>query len=246
VQVNTTLEPGDSVTLNFPAITLNLGRYALKCSTGLAFDQVNENDFIEETIYVQTWAQKPEIPWGIAHKKVKDGALAYFPAGKKIYGIKGGNDRGLFCYNLLTETWDTLPSVPDSNNQTGKKRKPKNGASLCYGDGNVYLIKGGNTQDFYAYNILQDTWVELCTIPVFILTPSGYITLKKPKYGAALAFAPITGQVYLLTGNRSRQFLSYNPGTNQWQVIDSMPASYPERRVKAGGLWLMAAIRSLP
>ncbi len=236
VQTNTTLEPNDSVTLTFPPINLNLGTYALKCSTALPLDQINSNDFIAESIYVQSWARKPDIPRGYSRRKVKSGALAYHRAAEKIYALKGSNELEFQRYDIMTETWESLPPLPDSNSQTGKRKKAKAGTSLCYADGYIYAIKGGNTQDFYAYNILQDTWIELCTIPKHYTTPLGWSTvLKKPKYGAALVYAPITGRIYLLSGNRSLQFLSYDPGTNLWEVKDSIPAGYPRRKVKAGG-----------
>jgi hypothetical protein len=235
VETNITLYPGDSVLLTFQPITLTLGRYALVCTTALLNDQINSNDFIAESIFVQSWAQRPDIPRSISRKRVKNGALTYFQAGKKIYALKGSNDLEFFQYDLITETWDTLTPLPDSNTQTGKRRKAKMGAALCYGDGYVYAIKGGNRQDFYAYNIIQDTWTERCTIPQQIRVGAGWVVLKKPKAGAALVYAPITGRVYLLIGNRSRFFLTYNRILNDWQLLDDIPMGYPPKKVKSGG-----------
>ena len=239
VETNITLYPGDSVTRDFQPITLTLGTYALICTTALLNDQISSNDFIAESIYVQSWAERPEIPKSISRKKVKNGALAYYPnpdpTRRRIYALKGANDLEFFEYNLSTETWDTLMSLPDSNTQTGKRRKAKMGAALCYGDGNVYAIKGGNRQDFYSYNIIQDTWTERCTIPQHILVSGGYVVLRKPKAGAALVYAPINDRVYLLIGNRTRFFLTYNPVLNEWQLLDDIPMGYPPKKVKTGG-----------
>jgi hypothetical protein len=242
VATNVTLNPGDSASLNFTPINLTLGRYNLSCTTALSGDQITLNDKIAETLYVQAWAQKTDIPLGLSHKKVKDGALAYFPSGNKLYAMKGGNNVEFYSYDIITEKWDSLVSMPDSNAQTGRRRKAKAGTSLCYGNGTIFATKGGNNQDFYSYDIISNTWVERCTIPVIVLGPGGYVALKKPSYGTSLVYAPITGLVYLLSGNKSRQFLSYDPTTNNWRVRDSIPgyyttrpSDYRERKVKAGG-----------
>ena len=236
VQTNLTLEPGDSITITFQDTSLDLGRYTLKCTTALPGDQIGENDLITDSIYVQSWAQMEDIPLGLSRKKVKSGALTFdYDRGDAIYALKGGNDLEFFRYKLATEKWESLPPLPDSNTQTGKKKKAKAGTSICYGNRNIFAIKGGNTQEFYSYNIMLNTWTERCTIPQYIRLPGETRVLRKPKYGAALAFAPISGRVYLLSGNRSRQFLTYNPVNDSWSLLDDIPPGYPSKKVKAGG-----------
>ncbi len=241
VQTNLTLQPGDSITLNFAPVVLDLGKYSLTCTVAfLTGEKETLNNIIVDSIFVQAWTQKTDIPLGRSRKKVKDGALAYYPAGKKIFALKGGNDLEFFQYDIMTEKWETLPPLPDSNAQTGKRRKAKTGTALCFGGNELFAVKGGNTQDFYSYNVISNTWTERCTIP-FIFT-GHYGSVKKPHYGAALVYAPINNQVYLLSGNKTRQFLSYNPVTNIWRIADSIPGyytrlrtDYRERKVRAGG-----------
>uniref|UniRef100_A0A7C6A9Y8 T9SS type A sorting domain-containing protein n=1 Tax=candidate division WOR-3 bacterium TaxID=2052148 RepID=A0A7C6A9Y8_UNCW3 len=244
VETNVTLQPGDSITLNFTPINLDLGKYSLACSVAfLIGEKETLNNILTDSIFVQAWAQKPDIPLGHNRKKVKDGALAYYPAQKKVFALKGGNDVEFFQYDIMTEKWDTLASLPDSNVQTGRRRKAKAGTALCYGNNYLFAIKGGKTQDFYSYDIINNTWTERCTIPQVILGPSGPCVLSKPNYGAALVYADINNQVYLLSGNKTRQFLAYNPQTNTWRLAKSIPPYYTripgsdlrERKVKAGG-----------
>lgn len=245
VETNLPLQPGDSLTLNFTPINLDLGKYSLACTVAyLAGEKETLNNVIVDSIFVQAWTQKPDIPLGRNRKKVKDGALAYSQAQGKIYALKGGNDLELFSYDIRTEKWDTLASLPDSNVQTGRRRKAKTGTALCYGENMLFAIKGGKTQDFYSYDILTNNWTERCTIPLVITGPSGPIVINKPYQGAALVYAPINGQVYLLIGNKTRYFLSYNPQTNLWRLAPDIPAYYTdprlpsdrrERMVKQGG-----------
>ncbi len=243
VETNIVIPPGDSVALNFSPIDLDLGRYSLACTVAfLVGEKETLNNVILDSIFVQAWAQKPDIPLGRSHKRVKDGALTYYPAQKKVFALKGGNDLEFFAYDIMAERWESLPSIPDSNTQTGRRKKAKAGTALCYGDNQIFAIKGGNSQDFYAYDLLTNTWTERCTIPLLINTPTGPVVLKKPYYGAGLVYASINRQVYLLSGNKTRQFLSYNPQTNTWRVANSippyysrLPSDYRERMVKAGG-----------
>lgn len=128
---NTILNPGDSVTLFFNSIDLSLGIYNLACTTALSGDQVASNDKIAETLYVQAWAQKTDLPLGYRNKKVKDGALAYYPSPtgtrNKIFAMKGGNTIEFFSYDDGPEKWESLPFNSRFQHSNSTAKKSKNG-----------------------------------------------------------------------------------------------------------------------
>ncbi|MBS4014986.1 MAG: T9SS type A sorting domain-containing protein [Candidatus Latescibacteria bacterium] len=86
--------------------------------------------------------------------KVKDGA-AMTSDGNVIYAIKGGKVNEFWRYTPgTTGIWAGLESIPRRlvNLKYNKQSVPKTGAALaCDPDGNVYLLKGNSTNEFWQY-----------------------------------------------------------------------------------------------
>lgn len=110
------------------------------------------NEFYAYDLTTGTWLEKPNINLiGRAgkKKKVKDGgAIAYSPATRSIYAIKGGNIDEFWCYTPPADSWVQLDDMPP--NSDGKR--VKGGGALIYAAGNLYALRGNKTFDFFIYN----------------------------------------------------------------------------------------------
>jgi hypothetical protein len=89
-----------------------------------------------------------------------------------------------------------------------KKKKAKDGGSGAYYDGTFYALKGGNTQQFWQYDIARDTWTEGDTIP----TNGSTGRKKRVKYGADLVSYG-GGTFYALKGNKTSEAWRYIVGS---------------------------------
>ena len=65
-------------------------------------------------------------------------------------------------------------------NRDGKKKKPKDGASLVHYDNNIYMLKGGNTVEVWKYDIALEDWSQMDDLWDIPLGPTGR---KKVKDG---------------------------------------------------------------
>jgi hypothetical protein len=119
----------------------------------------NENYFSVYKIQDDTWERKTNLP--LTHpasprknNKVKDGA-ALASDGFLIYAIKGGKVNEFWAYYPESDSWvglETIPRRQSSDPKYVKQSVPKTGAALaCDLLGNVYLLKGNGTNEFWKY-----------------------------------------------------------------------------------------------
>jgi len=167
------------------------------------------------------WVAKSDLPYVL-----KGGtAMAYVPNLGCIYILPAENTRQFWYYDT-GGTWHTgLPDVPN-----GPKNKTcKDGTALAY-DGVQYLYAlKGKTSEFYAYNVMNNTWLTLNVLP----NSSQTHKKKTSGDGAALAFA--SGMLYAFKGNNTNEFWCWNPATDTWTEVDSLLSGAKKKKVKGGG-----------
>ncbi len=228
------LGPGGVQTVLFPYWVARQGLYILKCSTDYVRDQNELNNVIQDTTSVAIWVLKAPIPENSSKTPsityVKNGALAYASDFNKIYALKGGNCNEFWCYDIASNTWTQLETIP----RLPSKRKAKGGCALTYAQGKIYAFKGGNTSDFYVYDILNHTWTSLAPIQDLAFAPG-----KKPRDGAGLTFSTYDGLIYAILGNIGGHYLdvliSYAPGDTVWQHVSQILPLGDNRKIRDGG-----------
>jgi len=99
----------------------------------------------------------------------------------------------------------------------GKSKKSKDGGNAVFDNGGIWALKGGNTQEFWRYDVVAGTWAEKDTIPAFGTTG------KKKKVKAGGDIVAFGGEVFFATkGNKTLEFWRYvAPGET---VFGSRPA----------------------
>jgi len=206
----------DTIWKQLPSVPELPSGKKLKGGTGLAFVTKSSDhyvyllkgsktaDFYAFYIEGDSWLKNlPPAPLGPNEKGFKIGS-AMVKHGNSLYALKS-NVNELYYYDLTADTWQTNPiSILPFYGRSGKKKKVKDGASICCdGIDRIYAFKGGNTQEFWQYSIGEDTWVQNADLP---LEPSR----RKVKSGGALTFAQ--GKIFGLKGNNTREFWLYTPG----------------------------------
>lgn len=187
------------------------------------------SEFCAYDATADTWIKNlkliPILPSG---KPMKDGS-SMVKGDSVLFCLKGGyND--FYAYSIGSDTWYLKKSLPMIGTSQ-RKKKAKDGAGLCYDDAHnvVYCLKGGNTQEFWAYYPDLDTWIELETIPK---GPSN----KRVKGGGALTFAE--GLIFALKGNNTRELWCYTPKTIKLQNPILLTVQCLNRNVMSEGIAL--------
>jgi hypothetical protein len=104
----------------------------------------------------------------------------------------------------------------------GRRKKSKDGGSAAYYDNALYALKGGNTQQFWKYDIPETTWAELETMPKYGSTGRK----KRVKHGADIESYG-AGFFFSLKGNKTVEWWRYG-------LPDSAFGSRPSRSGIAG------------
>ncbi|UCG44147.1 MAG: T9SS type A sorting domain-containing protein [candidate division WOR-3 bacterium] len=121
-----------------------------------------------------------------------------------IYVAKGSNTYEVYGYMQSRDTW---AHRLDRVSLVGPRRKKvKSGASMTYHDGALYLLKGGNTQEFWRYHFADTLeWQRMTDIPISVRGRR-----KKCKRGSALE--SIDSTLLCLKGSYTYEFWEYSPG----------------------------------
>jgi N-acetylneuraminic acid mutarotase len=135
----------------------------------------------------------------------------------KLYVLAGnatGSTNTFQKFDPAANTWTNLAATPNTINY---------GAAIVKKDSNtLYVFRGGNTSDFWKYDIPSNSW-------------SGFPLAKKDDgtilsqgnynqgYGNSIIKVnnPTGGQpeFYVLDGNSTSNFEKFNPSTNTWTVL---------------------------
>ncbi|MBS4015412.1 MAG: T9SS type A sorting domain-containing protein [Candidatus Latescibacteria bacterium] len=224
------LLPDSSRQIGFGSFNALAGEYYTQCYTTLATDDNPINDTISDSFVVipiaapPGWTEKPRINTQIPGKYVKDGG-ALVATENSIYALRGNNSREFSKYDGTG--WVTMPEIPVKivNGKVINKRVKKGGA-LCYDrDHKIYAVKGGGTQEFWAYNISANQWNQKADV----------LPLKGLKGGTRLVYA--NGSVYLLAGGRKitePNFYRYDTTSNAWAVQTNAPFNPDNKPYKDG------------
>jgi hypothetical protein len=164
---------------------------------------------------IGTWTSET-IPLGTKEagdgKKPKKGAsMAGFD--NTVYVLRGNNTPGFWEYKTTpTESsgWYKLLNIP-----TGAKN-PKDASGLVAvnigGTDYIFAMKGSKTDEFYLYDIANNTWTPTPTKP-----STGASTKVGYKKGSCLCYDGVNS-VYVLKGTYG-DFFSYNLTTNTWTKL---------------------------
>lgn len=234
----TKIAPEDSLLVNFHQTwNATFGSYNFKLYTVLSSDNNSANDSIIGTIQIigDSWVQLNDLPLGSRGKRVKGGgSLSYVPDLYSIYALKGNNTNDFFAYDINgNQDWATKESV--LYDPSGRKKRVKSGAALCYdGSRYIYVLKGNNTTEFWRYDTQADTfdtiWKLLPPVPEL---PSG----KKLKGGTGIAFVTKSSNhyVYLLKGNKTTDFYAFHIEGDSWlKNLPPAPLGPNGKRFKIG------------
>ncbi|MEO0009908.1 MAG: SBBP repeat-containing protein [candidate division WOR-3 bacterium] len=214
----TGLGPGESTQVTFAEWLKPhpLGSYVVRCSTYRAFDQNLNNNVVQAEFQITAgpygWMEMTQVPSGPSGRQVKDGgALAFCEAENRIYAIKGNRSGDFYFYQPNLGSWVTLPVIPTGPN--GKL--PGKGARLASDNqGNVYLVRGNNTREFWRFNA-DSGWVQLEDIPAGV---SG----KAVKGGTDMVYIEADECIYLLKGYKN-EFYRFRISTGTWEELEPAP-----------------------
>ncbi|MEO0075095.1 MAG: C25 family cysteine peptidase, partial [candidate division WOR-3 bacterium] len=163
-----------------------------------------QNFFAYDTI-TKNWQVCARALYNPDYKAYKDGSDMTLLE-DTIYVLKGSAKNNYFVsYYITLDQWTMRESIPLLNPRTNKKVKVKNGGALTNDGYFVYAIKGGGSNEFWQYNPQANSWTRKETIPAL-----PYNKKSVPKGGAALAFW--NHRIYLLKGNNTQEFWSYQFG----------------------------------
>jgi hypothetical protein len=163
-------------------------------------------EFYRYNVASGAWYTLADAPTGIKNKYDKGSWLVLDDAGRRLYAHKAKYHE-LYAYSLDSLHWGSLlTGMPLANGQTGKSKKAKDGSDGVVINGRIYTLKGGNTQDFYSFDLSTGTWTELDTIPRV------GSTLKKKKVKAGAGMATDGAHALVLKGNKTLEVWRYVPG----------------------------------
>jgi hypothetical protein len=186
----------------------------------------NTLDFWRYNPDVGHWTQLADVPTG-GGKTVKEGAGA---AGVTVNGtgyvylLKGSGTDEFYCYNTVTDAWETKASAP-----YGASGKPFKHGSCLAGNGadRLYALKG-SYNEFFAYDIAGNSWSTKTSLPLVGISGKK----KKVKDGAGLT--SFGGRVYALKGDNTLEFWQYRTDSDHWAQKLDMPVG-GGKKVKGGG-----------
>ena len=168
-----------------------------------------------ESLLSRGWHRRPDVP--TMGKSVKfGGALAALD--EKVYALSGNNTTDLWVFDATDNLWSKESDVPFDSD--GPARRVKKGASLATDGSYLYVVKGGNTQEFYRYDPAHRVWKQL--------PEPGF---AKRISGGSLAFDG-ERSLYLLCGSGNAEWKAFDVFQETWHT--PTPALLPALKWRAG------------
>ncbi|MEO0101143.1 MAG: T9SS type A sorting domain-containing protein [candidate division WOR-3 bacterium] len=171
----------------------------------------------------EPWDQIPSPD--ISSKAVKSGG-GIVALGNCLYLLVGNNTRGFGKFNMEEGSWSKEESVPlGPRNKKVKKGACMLGIQGTNGkgvEGEVYIFKGGGTNEFYKYTTGGKSWQSLPE-PNFL----------KGVKGGFMAAVTVRDTTYIYAGSGYKnEWKRFNLQTGQWEKC--IPETLPGGKWKIG------------
>ncbi len=213
-----TLQPLETLLVNFDPWNAPRGIFRIRCSTRLAIDADPNNDQITKTVVIRSpilpgWQEMLPVPPSSGGKLVKDGGCLA-PLYNRIFILRGNKTDDFLAYHINDDSWQICAQIPAGS---GGKPVYKGGALLSDGFRYIYATKGYSTFSFLRYDAWQNTWEPRRNVPA---GPTG----KPIKGGTRMAYVVKndTGYIYFLKGYKN-EFWRYNTITDTWEQLPKAP-----------------------
>ncbi len=171
-----------------------------------------KNEFWRYDVMTNSWQSMAPAPLGVSGRSKYDRG-SWLVAGQAgtLFAHKSKYHE-FFAYSVARDSWSAQLAGMPLLSTGGRKKKSKDGSCATWLDSLVYALKGGNTQDFYSYDPVRDSWTTLETIP----TLGSANSKKKVKTGADIvSVGPL---LYALKGNKCLEFWRYVPASAPTRV----------------------------
>ncbi|MDH5684852.1 MAG: T9SS type A sorting domain-containing protein, partial [candidate division WOR-3 bacterium] len=220
--------PGTYQYLTFPNWTaIQRGYQIVSCSTELAIDMIHSNDRKIDSVLVRVLdvgVTKIEVPSGII-----DSGTVVTPA-CSVYNYGSTNETysvrmkiGTFYDNIATLTNHAPGSYRYIEFSDWNVTEMGTHVVSCSTEltGDVYNTNDRLTGSVEVIRpVVPPTgWVKMANIPI---APSG----KKPKSGSCMA--GMRNYIYFLKASNRNDFYSYDPNTNTWTELETIPKGIKE------------------
>lgn len=172
-----------------------------------------------------TWTVRASTPGSMGN----GAAMIYPGSGDYLYALRGYNTTSFYRYCIqntgsgcTANTWSTMSSTPGYVNA---------GGSLAIVGSNLYAFQGGNSKQFWQYDIAGNSWSNL---------PDQ----ATPDYVAGgAAMTQIGSTIYALQGNLTNKFWSIDMSapTPSWVEKQAFPENvYPGGALTTDGTYIYA------
>ncbi|MBM3313187.1 T9SS type A sorting domain-containing protein, partial [candidate division WOR-3 bacterium] len=195
--------------------------YVTKGDTGFVYLLKGyKQEFLRYNTLTSAWEALPDAPPGAKAKWDKGSWLVYDEVNGLIYAHKAKYHE-MYAFDVEAGTWGSLIGGMPFTGSLGKKKKSKDGGSGAYYDGAIYALKGGNTCEFWKFDIAGNAWTERPLMPEVGSTGKK----KRVKAGGDLAAFGSDRAFFALKGNKTLE---------TWRYVESMPAAYQPRVERSG------------
>jgi hypothetical protein len=180
-----------------------------------------KTEFYRYNVVSDNWQTLDGAPIGQRNKWDK-GSWLVWDGDRYLYAHKAKYHE-LHRFDLESQKWDStsLTGMPFSGIM-GRKKKSKDGGSAACFDGFIRALKGGNTQEWWEYDVAADTWTERETMPAFGSTGRK----KGVKYGADVVHWGGSAPVFFTAkGNKTVEF---------WGYQEEPPAAFSGKPSRSG------------
>ena len=153
------------------------------------------------------WETRADAPTGTRAKWDKGSWLCCEGEGAAVIYAHKAKYHELYRYHVDGDSWsDNIGGVPFIG-ASGRRKKSKDGGCATWYGGAIYALKGGNTQEFWRYDVGGNSWAELETMP-----RSGTGGSRKVKAGGdVIGYGG--GAFFALKGNKTRELWRYVSAT---------------------------------
>jgi len=136
-------------------------------------------------------------------------SLAYDDNGN-IWALfsSSGADNWFYVYDISEGTWTAKANmtVVPSNGGGGLVFVPTTASGCSSADGCLYGVRGGNQDDFYQYDIENNSWSTMDLIT------------SNVSYGNEITYDPVRNDIYIFRANNTDDFFQYDVATNNWDA----------------------------